>query len=122
MFTIDGVAWSIPCDIKRTAELRESEASGYLLNREYYADVVGTYLQYEVTLVPNPASMADYYAMYELLTQATGDHTFILPYNGETVTLRGRISSPSDVYVRRGNGAPYWKGMRFTVTSNTPKE
>ena len=122
MFTIDGVAWSIPCDIKRGADIRESEVSGYLLNREYYADVVGTYLRYEVTLVPDPASMADYYALYELLTQATGDHTFILPYNGTTVTLRGRVSSPSDVYVLRGNGAVYWKGMRFTVTSNTPKE
>lgn len=122
MFTIDGVAWSIPCDIKRGADIRESEVSGYLLNREYYADVIGVYLQYEVTLVPDPASMSDYYALYELLTQATGDHTFILPYNGETVTLRGRISSPSDVYVLRGNVAVYWKGMRFTVTSNTPKE
>ena len=122
MFTIDGVAWSIPCDIKRTAELRESEVSGYMLNREYYSDVIGVYLRYEVTLVPNPASMSDYYALYELLTQATGDHTFILPYNGATVTLRGRVSNPSDVYVLRGNGAVYWKGMRFTVTSNTPKE
>lgn len=122
MFTIDGVEWAIPCDIERSADIRESEVSGYLLNREYYSDVIGVYLCYEVTLVPNPASMADYYALYELLTQATGDHTFILPYNGETVTLRGRISSPSDVYVRRGNGATYWKGMRFTVTSNTPKE
>lgn len=122
MFTVDGVTWSIPCDIKRVAKITESDVSGLLLNKTYYSDVIGTYMQYEVALIPNPANLSDYYALYELLTQATGDHTFVFPYNGSTVSLTARVSDVSDVYVRRSNGARMWKGMSFTITANTPSK
>ena len=122
MFTVDGVEWAIPCDIERKANVTESDISGMLLNRRYYADVIGTYPQYQITLVPNPAAMADYYALLAVLRQPVGEHTFILPHDGSTITIHGRTDGPQDVYVRRGNGVPYWKGTRFTVTSNEPLE
>ena len=121
MFTVDGVTWSIPCDIKRTSEITSSEISGLLLNKKYYNDVIGTYLKYDVKLVANPNEMADYYAIYEIITQPVGEHTFILPYNGSTVTVVGRVENISDVY-RVFGGVPYWSGTSFSVISNTPKE
>lgn len=123
MVYVDGIEWTIPCDIERKANVTESEISGLLLNRHYYADVIGTYLQYQITIVPDPANMADYYALLSILRQPVGEHTFVLPYDGTTITLTGRVDGVSDVYVRpRGNGAPYWRGTRFTVTSNEPLE
>lgn len=123
MFTVDGVQWNIPCDIKRKADIRQSDVSGYMLDRTYYNDVIGVYLSYEITLVPNPARMQDYYALYEVLTQTVGEHTFTVPYNNTTKQIKARISNLSDVYVRpKGNGPTVWKGTRFTITSNEPKE
>ena len=120
MFTVDGVAWTIPCDIKRTAKMTASEVSGLLMNKEYYKDCIGTYMQYEVSLIPNPASLADYYALYEIITQPVGSHTWVFPYNGTTVTITGRVDDISDVYVRLPNGGRMWTGISFTVTANTP--
>ena len=120
MFTVDGVQWSIPCDIKRVSEVRPSDISGLLLNKSYFNDVLGTYMQYEITLMPDPGSMADYYALYELLNSPVDGHTFVLPYNDSTVTLAARVSQVSDVYVRMPNGAVYWKGVSFTITANNP--
>jgi len=120
MFTVDGVQWSIPCDIKRVSEVRPSDISGMLLDKSYFNDVLGTYMQYEITLIPDPGSMADYYALYELLNSPVDGHTFVLPYNDSTVTLAARVSQVSDVYVRMPNGAVYWKGVSFTITANNP--
>lgn len=120
MFTVDGVQWSIPCDIKRVSEVRPSDISGMLLNKAFFNDVLGTYMQYEITLIPDPRNMADYYALYELLNSPVDGHTFVLPYNGNTVTLAARVSQVSDVYVRMPGGAVYWKGVSFTITANGP--
>lgn len=122
MFTVDGVTWTIPCDIKRTAKIQASDISGLLMNKTYYNDVIGTYMQYEVSLIPNPSSLSDYYALYEILTQAVGGHTFVFPYNASTVTITGRVDEISDIYVRLPNGARMWKGISFVVTANTPSK
>ena len=120
MFTVDGIEWTIPCDITRKSDVKASDISGMMLNGTYFWDDLGTYLSYEVKLVPNPGSMQEYYALFELLTAPNGVHTFILPYNGETVTLTAHVTAPQDVYVRMPNGAVYWKGCQFSLTSIAP--
>lgn len=120
MFTVDGVEWGLPCDITRTAEIHDTDISGRLLNGQIFHDVDGTYMLYEVTVCPNPRQMGQYYQLYELLTQPVEGHSFVLPYNGGTVTVTGKVENPRDVYVRLANGGVYWKGLRFSVTANGP--
>jgi hypothetical protein len=120
MFTVDGMTWDIPCDITRTAQITASEISGLLLNKEYFNDVIGTYMQYEVTLIPSPSNLSDYYSLYQIITQPVSGHTWVFPYNGTTITITGRVEEISDVYVRLPNGGRMWKGVSFTVTANNP--
>ena len=120
MFSIDGITWDIPCDITRTAEIKASDISGMLMDRSYFYDVLGTYMQYEISLIPSPQDMGAYYALWEQLSAPVDGHTFSLPYNGSTLELTGRVDSISDVYVRMPNGGVYWKGVSFTVTGNAP--
>lgn len=122
MITVDGVEWNVPCDIERMAEVKASDISGMLMNRLYLNDVLGTYMQYDVKLVPVPAQMGEYYALYEALTQPVGEHSFTFPYNGETITVTGRMSNIRDVYVRMPGGGVYWKGVRFSVIANAPSK
>ena len=122
MFTVDGVQWSIPCDITRIARVQDSEISGKLLNGAVFHDVDGTYYDYEVTLVPNPHSMNDYYELYEILTQPVDGHQFVLPYNGTTLQVTAKVEQPRDVYVRVNANKVYWKGMRFNLTANAPSK
>ena len=122
MFTIDGVQWPYPCDITRVAELKPSEISGMMLDRSYFNDVLGTFMQYTVK-ISIPLNDRDRYStIYEMLTNPVDGHTFILPYNQGNLTITGRINSVSDVFVRLPNGGKYWKGIQFVVTANHPSK
>ena len=122
MFTVDGVQWSIPCDITRTAKMTASDISGMMLNKQYFNDVLGTYMQYEISICPNPHEMGDYHSLFEILSQPVDGHQFVLPYNNSTIEITGRVSDISDIYVRMPGGGVYWKGASFTVVSNAPSK
>lgn len=122
MFAIDGVQWDVPCRIVRTAEIAASEISGMLLDRTYFNDVLGTWMRYEVE-VPVPAGReADYHALYETLTQPVDGHDFVLPYNGGTIAVTGRVESVTDNWHRTWNGGNYWEGCRFALVGNGPSK
>lgn len=102
------------------AEVRPSGISGLLLDKSYFNDVIGTYMQYTVSLAVPIDRPADYGAIYEALTDPVDGHVFALPYNQDIIEITGRIASVSDVYVRLPNGGVYWKGLRFTIEANHP--
>lgn len=120
MFTVDGMLWDFPCDINRTAEMSESEISGMLLNKQYFNDVVGTYLSYTVTLVVPFGQETKYAQLYEILTSPVESHTFIMPYNKGNITITARVKNIADVYRRMADGSVHWRGIRFDVISNAP--
>jgi hypothetical protein len=120
MITIDGYEWPVPCAIERTAEITPSEISGMLLNKEYFNDVLGTWLQYDVTLAIPHTMRDDYDALYESLTAPVDAHAFVMPYNNSTVEITARVESVKDVYVLVKKNEPYWRGVQFTVIANHP--
>ena len=120
MFTVDGMQWTFPCDIERTTEVTESEISGMLLNKNYFNDVIGTFLKYTITLVVPFGNEGKYTQLYEIITEPVDAHTFILPYNEGTITITGRVSNIADAYRRMANGATHWVGIKFDVISNAP--
>lgn len=120
MISIDGRRWSVPCDMTRTAEVRPSEISGMMLDKSYFNDVIGTYLQYDVTLAVPPSMTDEYDAIYEALTDPVDGHQFILPYGQSTVQLTARVEDVKDVYVRTLSGKGLWRGIQFSVTANHP--
>lgn len=120
MFTVDGMQWDMPCDIERTAEMTPSEISGMLLNKQYFNDVIGTYLRYSVTIVVPKGREDQYTRLYEILTDPVDAHSFVLPYNRGNITITGRVENVSDIYKRLIGGGQIWRGVRFEVISNTP--
>lgn len=120
MFTVDGMQWTLPCDIKRVAEVTASEISGMLLNKNYFNDVIGTFLQYTISIVVPFGKMSQYSKLYEILTNAVDAHSFVLPYNSGTITITGRVQNISDIYRRLRDGTTHWTGISFTVVANSP--
>ena len=104
MFSVDGIQWTLPCDIERTAEMEASEISGMLLNKQYFNDVIGTYLRYTVRIVVPFGGEAEYSQLYEILTDPVDAHSFVLPYNRDNISITGRVERISDIYKRLPNG------------------
>lgn len=119
MFTIDGIEWDYPCTVERTAKVTSSEISGMLLNKQYFNDVLGTWMQYAVTVAVPFGREEEYTDLYETLTYPKDGHQFVLPYNEGTIQVTGRVSSVSDRWVRSHN---HWRQIKFTVTANHPSK
>lgn len=120
MFSVDGLQWTLPCDIERTSEMTASEISGMLLNKQYFNDVIGTYLRYTVTIVVPFGGEREYTRLYEVLTDPVDAHSFVMPYNQGSITITGRVEHISDIYRKLPNGQIFWRGISFDVISNTP--
>lgn len=120
MFVIDGLVWDIKCEITRTTQMKDSEISGMMMNKVYFHDVIGTYIEYEIEL-PAPMYLQQNYAtIYDLMSQPVGGHTWVLPYNEEFITLTGKVDKIKDVYVEMPGGRIYWKGTKFTISGSNP--
>lgn len=120
MFTVDGMQWSYPCDIDRVAEMQASDISGLLLNKQYFNDVIGTFLKYTVTIVVPFGKENDYVRLYNVLTDPVDAHSFSLPYDQGSISITGRVTDISDVYRKLADGSVHWRGIKFTVISNSP--
>lgn len=122
MFTCDGITWDVPCKIEREAEVRASDISGLLLNRTYFNDVIGTYLQYTVSLAIPLDGLGQYTALYEILTAPVDGHQFVLPYNDDTIEITGRVEVVSDEWRKHADNGNYWRHTSFTVLANHPSK
>lgn len=120
MFTIDGVNYDVRCEIEREAEIRDSQISGTMMDGTIFHDVLGTYMSYDVTLTMPLRNRGRYADLIEQLTEPVEGHTFILPYNGDTITLVGKVERPADVWEKLESGYTYWSGLKFTISANAP--
>lgn len=120
MFTIDGLTWRVPCKVQRVAEIRPSEISGMMLDRSWFNDVIGTYMQYTVSIAVPLNERDEYAQIYEALTNPMDGHAMTLPYNGGTIQITARIERVQDALVRLQGGSSYWKEIQFTAISNYP--
>ena len=118
-FAIDNLQWTIPCDIKRIPRIEKSGLGGMMLNGVIVNDNIGTYFDYEITVVPNPQDMQTYYDLYEILVSQESDHAFLLPYNDYMIDLRASVENISDVYAEHAQ-TYYWKGLTFRAVATTP--
>lgn len=117
---IDGVVYDVKCEITRTAEIADSDISGKMLNRTYFHDVDGTYLEYDIRFSFPLYNQGKYSAIIEKLYEPVPAHTFIMPYNQTTITIVAKVEIVSDDYLELENGTRYWRNTRFTISTNAP--
>ena len=119
MIIIDGFEYDFPCDIEREVEVRYSELSGMLLNKNLYNDPLATYIKYSVTMAIPLTKMNEYAALFELLTDPVASHTFTMPYNTGTKTFAGHVEVVSDNWIKDSSGNK-WRGTNFSIIGDEP--
>lgn len=121
MLSIDGVEYDVFCDIARESEIKASEISGILLNKQYYNDVLATYVKYTITLAIPVTKMAQYASLYDVLVAPVPYHFMVLPYNDTFIGFNGRIEVVSDRYYDpSGQNQGVWRGTQFEFIPKDP--
>lgn len=85
------------------------ESLGTTLDLTKHYDVKGTYYDYEVEFYPRKMSLADYDALYEVLTDPTESHTVTLPYAQTNLTFTARVTASEDVMISRYGNKTKWR-------------
>ena len=119
---VDGVTYNIACSIKRKAEIKSSDVSGMLMDKNYHNDVIATYMQYDIDMAIPRGEEANYASLYEVLTDPVASHVFILPYNQTTLQINARVEVVSDEYYREIGNTTVWRKTSFTITANEPSK
>jgi hypothetical protein len=121
-WSVDGFTWNIPCSIDRVSEVESSEISGMMLNRQYFNDVIGTWLRYTITIAVPRGRENDYSELYTLLTAPQSEHEFILPYNEGEIVINARVQTVSDRYVRLPGDKQTWRRTTFDIIATHPSK
>ena len=119
---IDGITFDVMADVQRTADVLPSDISGMLLDGSYFNDVIGTYYSYDVTLKYPLYNQGKYFNLYEMFTQPVDGHTFVLPYNNETIQLTARVETVTDRWIETDSKFTFWEAFRATIISNAPSK
>lgn len=120
ILSIDGVEYDVECRVRRTADVRDTDISGEMLDGSYFHDVAGTYYDYTISFLYPLYNQSKYAAIYEALTQPVDGHTFILPYNNSLLTLTAKVDLVEDELLELENGTQFWRALSFTLTGNAP--
>lgn len=127
IFSIDGQTFNIriPQDgIKRSASVLDTDETERLQSGGMFRDIIGTYLNYTITIDTSLLDVESYDALYEILISPVKSHTITVPYGQTTVTLEIYVSNVEDTLKRRelngDNTKNFWHGLSVVFTSNDP--
>lgn len=121
---IDNVDYSdkTVTSIERTATIKDSELSGEMMDGSYHRDIIGTYIDYTMTIVCKVNDPATYSQIFDVLSSPVASHEITAPYNNETMTFEAYIESVSDKLFRKTSDGTIWKDLSVTFKAAAPQK
>ena len=59
-------------------------------------DIIGTFLQLRITILPTVGKYGDYDALYEVLSAPQDSHRIVVPYAQSTLTFNAYVTAGQD--------------------------
>ena len=84
-------------------------------------DIIGTYYNYVMQLDTRNLDVAQYDALYQVLSAPVDYHTVILPYGQSTLTFQAYVSNLDDELVLMQEGRNLWGNLSFTFVAMQPE-
>lgn len=123
--TVDGVSYSKihVTELKRSFSVLDGPNSSRALTGEMRRDIIGTYYNYSLTLVPDQSqgSISQYDALYEVLSAPEESHTIKVPYAQGYKTFRAYVTSGDDALMYKGPSSSKWDGLTVNFIAMSPE-
>ena len=123
MINIDGVSYNINVtSLKRTADFLDRYADRTqdgVLHRE----LIGVYFNYKLQFgQPDDSNVADYQALWDVLSAAVTFHTVTIPNEGASdYTFTAYFANVNDeLEIVKGSGTAYWKNLQADFIAQSP--
>lgn len=124
VFKVDGVSYNVIVPeggLKRQGRVLDGESVGRMLSGRMMRDIVGTYYNYAMQIDTRNLDVAQYDALYQVLSAPVDYHTVILPYGQSTLTFQAYVTNLDDELVLMQEGRNLWGNLSFTFVAMQPE-
>ena len=123
VFSIDGITYPavMVTDLKRSFEILDGENAGRVKTGTMVRDVIGTYYNYSMELDTSESSIAEYDALYEVLSAPVDSHLLSVPYAQATLLFEAYVTSGEDNLISMENQRNKWEGLSVNFIAMSPK-
>ena len=124
MIKVDGTTYPhvfVHAPIRRTAEIKDTSLTGFMLDGKYHRDIMGVYYQYEMQFSALRGYESEYTALHEVLASATEFHTVTVPYNQTTMTYTAYVTMVADELKKISGTRNIWGNCTVSFLAKEPK-
>lgn len=120
--TVDGKKYNVlVTSITRNFQVLDGENAERTLSGRMIRDIIGTFYNYEMKLMPIVGKYGDYDALYQVLSAPEDSHSVVLPYGQGTISFEAYVTAGQDNLVRKKPGESYWTGLTVQFIAMAPQ-
>lgn len=120
--TVDGKKYNvIVTSLTRKFQVLDGENAERTLSGTMIRDIIGTFYNYEITILPAVGKYGDYDALYQVLSAPQDSHSVVLPYGQGTMSFRAYVTAGQDNLIRKKPGESYWTGLSVQFIAMAPQ-
>ena len=115
--TVDGKKYNVlVTSLTRKFQVLDGENAERTLSGAMIRDIIGTFYNYEITILPAVGKYGDYDALYEVLSAPQ-----VVPYAQSTLTFNAYVTAGQDNLIRKKPGESYWTGLSVQFIAMAPQ-
>lgn len=120
--TVDGKKYNVlVTGLTRNFQVLDGENAERTLSGTMIRDIIGTFYNYEMKLMPMVGKYGDYDALYQVLSAPQDSHSVVLPYGQGTLSFRAYVTAGQDNLIRKKPGESYWTGLAVQFIAMAPQ-
>lgn len=120
--TVDGKKYNVlVTSLARKFQVLDGKNAERTLSGAMIRDIIGTFYNYEITILPAVGKYGDYDALYEVLSAPQDSHRIVVPYAQSTLTFNAYVTAGQDNLIRKKHGEAYWTGLSVQFIAMAPQ-
>lgn len=123
--SIDGVEYDRVhiVSLKRSFSVLDGPNTGRVQTGEMRRDIIGTYYNYTLKIEPDQsnASIAQYDALYEIISSPAASHTIKVPYGQGWKQFKAYVTSGADNLMLKTDDYSKWDGLEINFIAMSPE-
>lgn len=107
--------------LQRNAEVLDGPNATRTTSGSMVRDILGTFYNYSVEVDSDEASVAEYDALYEVLSAPEDCHVIVMPYGQTTLTFQAYVTKVADEIIHINDVEQRWGSMSFQFIAMRPQ-